>query len=329
MRKLLLALLLLLLGGNAFSQDAPMDYGELFPADTLTDEEVELYMDAFDWEEEEAVEPWAQALPSWLLTLFFVLLAVLPALVLVYYIYKRDRLHPEPPRQLVKAFLWGVVSAPIAIVFALLIETVFSVVPLPSGRFWTPLSGAFLGAAIPEECAKLLVLWLFLRKRKDFDEHMDGIVYAVCVGMGFAAFENILYVTDFVGQIDFVGLSGVMGMGLSRAFLSVPGHFGFAVLMGYFYSLAHFQGQEYRETYMHLALLLPILAHGLFDFLLMLDTQGSAWHMLLMLAFFGVFFYLQQLGSRSIAMALRSDTAQNIPESGEEPGKDLTEHGEG
>ena len=44
---------------------------------------------------------------------------------------------------------------------------------------------AFLLAAIPEEVAKLFMLWLLLRKNPFFDEHFDGIVYAVCVGLGF------------------------------------------------------------------------------------------------------------------------------------------------
>lgn len=53
---------------------------------------------------------------------------------------------------------------------------------------------AFFVAAVPEESFKLLALWLVLRKNPFFDEHYDGIVYAVCVGLGFAALENIFYV---------------------------------------------------------------------------------------------------------------------------------------
>lgn len=53
---------------------------------------------------------------------------------------------------------------------------------------------AFLVAAIPEESFKLLALWMVLKKNPFFDEHFDGIVYAVCVGLGFAAVENISYV---------------------------------------------------------------------------------------------------------------------------------------
>lgn len=54
-------------------------------------------------------------------------------------------------------------------------------------------STAFFGAAIPEEIAKFFMLWLLLRKNPYFDEKMDGIVYAVCVSLGFEALENIFH----------------------------------------------------------------------------------------------------------------------------------------
>ena len=58
------------------------------------------------------------------------------------------------------------------------------------GSFAEAVGDAFFLAAIPEEVAKLFMLWLLLRKNPFFDEHFDGIVYAVCVGLGFAGFEN-------------------------------------------------------------------------------------------------------------------------------------------
>lgn len=55
---------------------------------------------------------------------------------------------------------------------------------------------SFFGAAILEESAKLFMLWLLLRKNKYFGERVDGIVYAVCVSLGFAALENVMYLFD-------------------------------------------------------------------------------------------------------------------------------------
>jgi RsiW-degrading membrane proteinase PrsW (M82 family) len=202
----------------------------------------------------------------------------------------------------------GFLTIPLALLFASLIGQIFMLLP-PIESVGALLVTSLMQAAIPEESAKLLILWLFLRRCRHFDEHMDGIVYAVCVGMGFATVENILYVTGSGPQF-----LKVLSVGLSRAFLSIPGHFAFAVIMGYFYSLASFKGKQTHRKYMLMAWGFPVLAHALYDFLLfVMDAYpNSMWHMLLMMLFFGSFFYMQQLGTRSIAKALSHDTPPHI-----------------
>ena len=129
--------------------------------------------------------------------------------------------------------------------------------------FWDAFRTAFFGAAIPEETAKLFCLWMFLRKNPYFDERMDGIVYAVCVGMGFAAFENVEYL--FAAGTDWVTT------GIGRSLTAIPGHFGFAVLMGYYFSLNHFD--KYRAPMAGLKMwLYPVLAHGIYDTVAMMAS---------------------------------------------------------
>ena len=182
-------------------------------------------------------------------------LAVLPAFILLFYTYQQDRLQREPVKNIVKAFFFGWLS-----VFASFLVSVpfgaMGLFPAEIQSLGDALRMAFFGAAIPEESAKLLLLWLFLRKCKDFDERMDGIVYAVCVGMGFAAFENIEYL--------FASGSAWITTGLGRSITAIPGHFGFAVVMGYYYSLNHFD--RYRAPLAGLKMwLYPVLFHGLYD----------------------------------------------------------------
>ena len=182
-------------------------------------------------------------------------LAVLPAIILIYYTYQQDKLQREPVRNLVKAFFFGWMSV--------LASFLISMPSMSLGLFSQDIQTlgdafrmAFFGAAIPEESAKLFLLWLFLRKCKDFDERMDGIVYAVCVGMGFAAFENIEYLVAS-------GTNWVT-TGIGRSLTAIPGHFAFAVIMGYYYSLNHFD--RYRAPLAGLKMwLYPVLAHGLYD----------------------------------------------------------------
>ena len=149
-----------------------------------------------------------------------------------------------------------------------------------------------MSAAIPEELSKLFLLWLFLRKNPYFDERMDGIVYAVCVSLGFAGLENVLYV---VMDEDWASVA------ISRAIFAVPGHFCFGVLMGYFYSLAKFEPQH-RMRYSALALLAPIVAHGIYDSLLfIMQVYIPTWLEIILLLGFLIFcFYLWKCASRSI-----------------------------
>ncbi len=183
--------------------------------------------------------------------------ALLPALLLLLYIWKKDP-QPEPTSKLLKAFLAGVlICVPVSIVEMAIQSLLFG-----EGGEGTTLIGstaeAFLVAAIPEEAFKLLALWLLVRKNPYFDEHFDGIVYAVFVGLGFAAIENIFYV---VGEEEWLTVA------ISRALLAVPGHYAFAVLMGYYYSLYHFVDRSRRNAVN--ILLMPVLAHGIYDALLM------------------------------------------------------------
>ena len=186
-------------------------------------------------------------------------LAVLPALILVYYVYQQDSLQREPTKNLVKAFFYGGAS-----VFASLLISVPSMrlglFPQEIHSGLDAFRSAFFGAAIPEETAKLLLLWLFLRRCKDFDERMDGIVYAVCVGMGFAAFKNVEYLLGAGSQWVTVGIS--------RSLTAIPGHFGFAVVMGYYFSLHYFD--RYRAPLAGLKMwLYPVLLHGTYDWIAM------------------------------------------------------------
>ena len=182
-------------------------------------------------------------------------LALLPALILLFYTYQQDKMQREPVKMIVKGFFWGCLSVFVSF-FISVPSMKFGLFPNEIGSFWDAFRTAFFGAAIPEETAKLVCLILFLRKNPYFDERMDGIVYAVCVGMGFAAFENIEYLlaagTDWVTT------------GIGRSLTAIPGHFGFAVLMGYYFSLWRFDG--YRAPRAGLKMwLYPVLAHGIYD----------------------------------------------------------------
>ena len=141
------------------------------------------------------------------------------------------------------------------------------------GSFYDPATINFawmentVGVALVEELSKWLVLMLIVWKNQNFDYRYDGIVYAVSASLGFAALENILYV-----------LSYGTGVSIGRAIFAIPGHATFGVFMGYFLSRAKtfwIDDKRIRMTICKLlALALPMLIHGCYDFLL--SEQVSA-----------------------------------------------------
>ena len=186
--------------------------------------------------------------------------ALTPVAVLLFYIFRKDKVQPEPTKWLLKAFGFGVLSMFLSFVFSvpacLLLGMEMDANTYSSIR--EAFADAFVLAAIPEELAKLIMLWLLLRKNPHFDEKFDGIVYAVCIGMGFAGIENVMYLAGGIEDGSWICI------GISRALFSIPGHFFFAVLMGYYYSLYHF-GIDRSPKAKAMILVAPILAHGLFD----------------------------------------------------------------
>jgi hypothetical protein len=109
-----------------------------------------------------------------------------------------------------------------------------------------------------EEGAKLLGVWSLAWRRREFDEPVDGIVYACAAALGFAAAENVKY-------FAFGRMSGsVIAV---RGFLTVPAHMFFAALWGY----ALGQSLVSRRGRVLAFAALAALAHGLFDALLSTD----------------------------------------------------------
>ena len=189
--------------------------------------------------------------------MIMLLAALLPAALLLLYIWKKDT-QKEPTMQLVKAVLWGIgIIIPVVVVEKMIGIVLFGEDGAPTNLVGTT-AMAFFVAAIPEEAFKLLALYKVLKDNPYFDEHFDGIVYAVCVGLGFAAVENVSYVFSHENWAS---------VAIARSLLAVPGHYAFAVLMGYYYSIYHFVNRSPLVAVC--ILLMPVLAHGIYDALAM------------------------------------------------------------
>lgn len=226
--------------------------------------------------------------------------ALLPAILLWIYIWKQDP-QPEPTIWLVKAVLWGVgICIPVAVLEMGIETIIFGVGVQPSSIIGTT-TIAFVVAALPEETFKLLALWIVLRKNPYFDEHFDGIVYAVCVGLGFAAIENVFYVFS---EEEWVSVA------VTRALLAVPGHYAFAILMGYYYSVYHFV--DHSSKIAICILLVPVMAHGVYDSLAMCGLVNPY---IRGLAFFVLIYFcikMHKVAKSKVLALLKKDEEDNM-----------------
>lgn len=187
--------------------------------------------------------------------------AVVPVVLLLFFIYRKDKYQPEPLGKLLLAFFVGCLS----VIPAAMMEGVI-MIAAPSAEYMPVLNGLFNGylvAGLSEELCKLLLLLLVIWKSPHFDEFFDGIVYAAYLSLGFACVENIMYV--FQGDDQ-------MATALARGLLAVPAHFLFAVTMGYYVSLAKFDPGK-KGGYLFKAFLYPMLLHGTYDALLMVSSN--------------------------------------------------------
>ena len=120
----------------------------------------------------------------------YTLAAVLPAAVLLIYVYQHDRVEREPTGLLLSLLWKGVLAALCSIVLETIGQVVLGWLVTPGTLLHTVLT-AFLVVAAVEEGTK----FFFLKQRTwydyNFNYRFDAIVYAVFVSLGFAAFENI------------------------------------------------------------------------------------------------------------------------------------------
>lgn len=225
-----------------------------------------------------------------------ILAAVAPAVVLGIMMVRKDK-RPEP-----LGWLLGAVGAGVLVAVAVIILGLLVLPDIPEDSFIGAFLTSFINAAIPEEGLKFLALYLLVKRCRHFDEVFDGVVYAVCIGMGFAGFENILYL--------FGADEGWMLVGISRALLSVPAHYFFAIIMGSFFALGWFDRRN-RKFYMTAALLLPILVHGLYDTLCFSMGIDETFSGLLLLVFLLGFNYIRKyVKSLSLSMQKLDDMNQ-------------------
>jgi RsiW-degrading membrane proteinase PrsW (M82 family) len=191
---------------------------------------------------------------------YLFLLAIAPAAFWLWYFYNKDRYEPEPLSWILFVYLLGIaVTIPIAIIEGVM------------GEFLPEFLIVVMVAPIVEEAGKYLVVRKTVYESGEFDEPIDGIIYAAAAGLGFATLENVIYVFSALETSLVLALQ----TGLIRAVISVPGHVLFSAMWGYSLGKARFLPAERRPVVITAGLILAMASHALFN-LLLFDAIGFA-----------------------------------------------------
>lgn len=191
-------------------------------------------------------------------TLF--LLAFGPAVFWLWFFYKKDALEPEPKWLIVRTFFLGM----FAVAPASLLE---EMAVLAYGSSYIFL--AVLVAPVVEELAKYFSVRWSVYRHREFDEPMDGIVYASAAALGFASFENLNYVVmTHIASSETPGspVAPVLGISLMRAVFSVPAHVMFSAMWGYALGAAKFaEDGRLARNFVRAGLFFAIAMHAVFN----------------------------------------------------------------
>ena len=207
-------------------------------------------------------------------TLLF--LALIPGIIIIIYISRKDKVEHEPTSLICRLVILGAVSCAPAVFLELFISGHGPV--FPEGSLEFAVFEAFCVAAFCEELCKFGLLWFGSWRNRNFDYRFDGIVYGVCVAVGFALLENVMYVMD----------SGIE-TAIMRGILAVPLHAFCGVFMGIFYGAAKKASIEGNSgtsiACIIMSLIVPMLIHGIYDTLAFVNHSIASTILLAFVAF--------------------------------------------
>jgi RsiW-degrading membrane proteinase PrsW (M82 family) len=191
---------------------------------------------------------------------------ILPIFFWAAYHYHKDRHLPEPLGHLLLAFVFGVLAAGISQSLYLGLEPLglrYDAGFLAETNSWGLLAYALLVIGPIEELSKLLLFVLVVVRFKEFDEPLDGIIYASFIGLGYAAIENWQYL-DYLTPLE----------AIARGFASPVVHIVFASIWGYWIGRAYLAKRSIIPATL-IGFGIAAALHGLYDFMVLLQPYSA------------------------------------------------------
>ncbi len=210
---------------------------------------------------------------------------VLPALLWLWFWLKEDRLHPEPRGLLTLSFFAGMV----AVLFALPIEKYIQ-------SATANMTLVIIGWAIVEETLKYgAAHFAALRKRAN-DEPIDSLIYLLTAALGFAALENMIFLS---GTMTYQGFFDGLDLGLLRFVGASLLHVVTSGALGFFLALGFYRRSAVKNIERVIGLSTAIILHTLFN-LYILEGNGNGTQTLAVFSFVWVGVILLLVGFEKI-----------------------------
>ena len=181
-------------------------------------------------------------------------MTLIPAAIWMVFFYRQDRLEPEPKVYVLEVFLLGALLA--SALGIPLLRDIFRVQDWLGRSTLINVLGSILVIGFVQEFLKYAAVRYSIYLSTEFDERVDGVVYATAAGLGFATMLNINYVASNAG-VD-------LRMGMIRIAVTTLAQASFAGISGYFLGRAKFE--EEPVWWLPLGVTIAAVLNGLFTF---------------------------------------------------------------
>lgn len=197
--------------------------------------------------------------------ILIVLFSLLPSIFWLLIVRFIDQKNPEPIKEVVKIFFWGMIIVLPAFILVQGAKFLLGKFELP--QILNIIILSFVIDGLIEEYAKYTILRNKIYKREIFNEPLDGLVYGVTTAMGFAFVENFLYLLFSKPELIIVRFTTPTLM-----------HALAGGIIGYHLAMAKFKNvsKTKRRLYIFIGLLLAILFHGFYNSVIRYGFSYSA-----------------------------------------------------
>ncbi|MCD5384415.1 MAG: PrsW family intramembrane metalloprotease [Candidatus Pacebacteria bacterium] len=188
---------------------------------------------------------------------------ILPSALWLWYWTREDKLHPEPKRLLLLAFLVGGVTVAVSIPLEQLARTVL-------GGMITPeilVAWAGIEEALKYLAALTVILW-----RKAVNEPIDVLIYMITIALGFSAVENSLFLLN---PIMTEGLLSTIITGNFRFFGATLLHLLSSSVVGAALAISFYKGVSTQITYAIVGVILATILHAAFNLFILNSASNS------------------------------------------------------